>query len=102
MAGQAASPPPTPVFLATLSVRDSKVDIGKPINISNNAGYDNRPSFTPDSAAVLFTSVRGGASRSGRSEGTTSAVTVPTGDQSVTNTPEAEYSPTVTPDGRHI
>lgn len=53
LAGQAASPPPdTEVFLATLSVRDGRVDIGKPINISNNAGYDNQPSFTPDGASV--------------------------------------------------
>ena len=59
-AGQAAAPPPdTEVFLATLSTRDGKVEIGKPINISNSAGYDNQPSFTPDGAAILFTSVRG-------------------------------------------
>ena len=60
MAGQAATPPhDTEVFLASLSTRDGKVEIGKPVNISNNAGYDNQPSFTPDGAAVLFTSVRG-------------------------------------------
>ena len=58
--GQAAAQPPdTEVFLASLSVRDGKVEIGKPINISNSPGYDNQPSFTPDGAAVLFTSVRG-------------------------------------------
>ncbi len=57
---QAASQPPdTEIFLASLSVRDGKVEIGKPINISNSPGYDNQPSFTPDGAAVLFTSVRG-------------------------------------------
>ena len=53
-------PPDTEIFLATLSIRDGKVEIGKPINISNSPGYDNQPSFTPDGAAVLFTSVRGG------------------------------------------
>ena len=40
-------------------VEDGKVEIGKPINISNSTGYDNQPSFTPDGATVLFTSVRG-------------------------------------------
>ena len=58
--GQAAAQPPdTEVFLAPLSVRGGKVEIGTPINISNNPGYDNQPSFTPDGKAVLFTSVRG-------------------------------------------
>ena len=58
--GQTAAPPPdTEVFLAPLSVRGNKVEIGTPINISNNPGYDNQPSFTPDGKAVLFTSVRG-------------------------------------------
>ena len=53
LAGQAAAPPPdTEVFLATLSTRDGKVEIGKPINISNSAGYDNQPSFTPDGASL--------------------------------------------------
>jgi hypothetical protein len=105
---QVAPPPPDPeVFLATLSVRGGKVEIGRPINISNNPGYDNQPSFTPDGAAVLFTSVRGGRVAD-------PAISAATGSDiyrydigaarigQVTNTPEAEYSPTVTPDGRHI
>ena len=60
LTGQAApTPADTEVFLASLSVRDGKVEIGKPINISNNPGYDNQPTFTPDGQSVLFTSVRG-------------------------------------------
>jgi Tol biopolymer transport system component len=108
IAGQASPPPPdTEVYLASLSVRDGKVDIGKPINISNNPGYDNQPSFTPDGAAVLFTSVRGER----KADSANSAATgsdiyrydiAPARLSQVTNTPEAEYSPTVTPDGRHI
>ena len=30
------------------------------INISNSPGYDNQPSFLPDSSAVLFSSNRDG------------------------------------------
>ena len=52
-------PPATEVFVAPFSSADGKVTIGKPTNISNNPGYDNQPSFTPDGTAVLFTSVRG-------------------------------------------
>jgi hypothetical protein len=106
--GQAAAQPPdTEVFLASLSVRGGKVEIGTPINISKNPGYDNQPSFTPDGAAVLFTSVRGDRKPD-------SANSAATGSDiyrydiaaqrltQVTSTPEAEYSPTVTPDGHHI
>lgn len=102
-----AAPPDTEVYLAPLSIVGRKVTIGTPRNISENPGYDNQPSFTPDGSGVLFTSVRGGgkpdpanAAASGsdiyrfdvRSGRTTR----------VTDTPESEYSPTVTPDGAHI
>ncbi len=105
---QAASQPPdTEIFLASLSVRDGKVEIGKPINISNSPGYDNQPSFTPDGAAVLFTSVRGERKPDPANAAATGSdiyryEIAPARLSQVTNTPEAEYSPTVTPDGRHI
>jgi hypothetical protein len=105
-----AGPPRTEVFLATLSARDGKVVIGTPENISNSPGYDNQPSFTPDGAAILFTSDR------------TRMVSAPIEDvpppppqmdiyrydlaskrvSQVTDTVESEYSPTVTPDGKGI
>jgi WD40-like Beta Propeller Repeat len=107
MAGQVAPPPDTEVFLAALSIRDGKVVIGKPINISNNPGYDNQPSFTPDGGAVLFTSVRGARVPDPANSAATGSdiyrYDIGAGRLSqVTNTPEAEYSPTVTPDGRYI
>ena len=84
-----------------------KVEIGKPINISNSPGYDNQPSFTPDGAAVLFTSVRGERKPDPANSAATGSDIyrydiAPARLSQVTNTPEAEYSPTVTPDGRHI
>ena len=104
---QAAPPPATEVYLAPLSIQGSRVEIGKPINISNSPGYDNQPSFTPDGASLLFTSVaaerkpdpaNGAAIGSDiyRYDLASAAIS------QVTNTPESEYSPTVTPDGRHI
>jgi hypothetical protein len=106
--GQAATQPAdTEVFLATLSVRGSTVAIGTPANISNNPGYDNQPSFTSDGAGVFFTSVRGDRKPDpGNSAATGSDIyryEIATERLSqVTDTPEAEYSPTATPDGRHI
>jgi WD40 repeat protein len=102
-----AGPPPTDVYLATLTVLDGKVVLGTPANISKSPGYDNQPAFTPDGRSILFTSVRGdskpdpaNAAASGsdiyRYEIASGRVI------QVTSTPESEYSPTVTPDGTHV
>jgi dipeptidyl aminopeptidase/acylaminoacyl peptidase len=95
------------VFLAPFSVRDGAVTIGPAVNISNNPGYDNQPAFTPDGAAVLFTSVRGDRKPDAKNTAQTGSdiyrYDIKSGQLSqVTNTAESEYSPTVTPDGRHI
>jgi Tol biopolymer transport system component len=88
----AGPPPGTDIWLARLAA----AGLEPPINITNRAGYDNQPSFTPDGKGILFT----------RSDGTqtdiylydfTSRASEPA---RVTSTPESEYSPTVTPDGQ--
>ena len=100
-------PPRTDVFLASFAVADGRVSLGSPVNISNNPGYDNQPSFTPDGRAILFTSVRG----AGRPDPANSAASgsdiyrydIASGQLSqVTSTPESQYSPTVTPAGKHV
>ena len=92
------APPDTEIFLAPLSKQGAKLQIGVPANMSNNPGYDNQPSFTPDGKAVLFTSVRGGGTQTDIYR-----FDIPSRQIArVTSTPESEYSPTVTPDGRHI
>jgi hypothetical protein len=58
-----------------------------------------QPSFTPDGASVLFTSSRGGGATQTdiyRYDIARRQVV------RVTETPESEYSPTITPDGAHI
>jgi dipeptidyl aminopeptidase/acylaminoacyl peptidase len=91
----AQGPPSTDIWLASLERRGDSLIVGTPRNITNRAGYDNQPSFTPDSKAILFTSVRedGQADiyRFDIASGTTTRAT---------STPESEYSATVTPDGR--
>jgi hypothetical protein len=93
-----APPPDTEIFLAPVSVRAGQLQVGPPVNISNNPGYDNQPSFAPDGRSVLFTSVRGGGTQSDiyRYDVASKQLT------RVTDTAESEYSPTVTLDGRHI
>jgi dipeptidyl aminopeptidase/acylaminoacyl peptidase len=95
---QPATPPPnTDIFLASLSNVSGALTVGPPANATNSPGYDNQPSFTPDGRQMLFTSNRGGTQTdiyrydiAGRTVAR------------VTDTPESEYSPTVTPDGAHI
>ena len=85
----------TEVYLATLSRDVSPLTGGVPLNISNNPGYDNQPSFTPDGKAILFTSNRDGKQTDiYRYDISTKATT------QLTHTPESEYSPIVTPDGK--
>jgi hypothetical protein len=91
------APPDTEVYLAPMRVVNGGLEIGPAVDITNNPGYDNQPFFTPDSRSVLFTSVRGPA-------GTTQTDIyrydiTPRTIARVTNTPESEYSPTVTPSG---
>jgi len=92
----AAPPPDTEIFLAPLSPGASP-SVGRPVNITNSPGYDNQPSFTPDGAGILFTSIRGGTQTDIYRYDIASGVTT-----RVTSTPESEYSPTVTPDEAHM
>lgn len=86
------APPATEVFYATVS---NAAGIESIVNISNNPGYDNQPSFLPDGSAILFSSNRDGKQTDiYRYDIATKTLT------QLTKTPEAEYSPTVTPDKR--
>ena len=75
-------------------MQGGKLRLGTPRNVTNRAGYDNQPSFTPDGRSILYTSIHedGQADiyRYDTSPGSTSRVT---------RTPESEYSPTVMPGG---
>ncbi|MFN2326133.1 MAG: TfoX/Sxy family protein [Gemmatimonadales bacterium] len=85
----------TEIFLAPLTTVDGRLTIVAPVNTTAWPGYDNQPSFTPDSRSMLFTSARaGGQTDIFRFEIATRRLS------QVTRSPENEYSPTVTPDGR--
>jgi dipeptidyl aminopeptidase/acylaminoacyl peptidase len=99
IAGEASAQaaPATDVFLAPLSIKDGAPIVGKPVNVTQRPGYDNQPSFTPDSRAILFTSTReDGQSDIYRFDLSSRATT------RVTTTPESEYSATTMPDGRRF
>lgn len=49
----------TEIFLFEIETTGSQINLKEPINISNNEGYDNQPSFMNDEV-VLFSSTRNG------------------------------------------
>ena len=95
--GSGAQAPSTDVFLAPLRRVGDSLVVGPAKNVTNRAGYDNQPSFTPDSRAILYTVVGADAQadiwRYDLAAKRTSRVTA---------TPESEYSATVMPGGRRM
>ena len=89
-----AKPPSTDIYLAWVRIEGAKISVGAPANITNRPGYDNQPSFTPDSKSILFTSVRSDAQADIYRYDLVAKTT-----SRVTTTPESEYSATVFGDG---
>jgi hypothetical protein len=93
----AQAPPATDIYLAPLSIKDGKVSVGTPVNITKRSGYDNQPSFTPNSKSILFTSIH--------EDGQADIYRYDMGSKAIsqlTYTTESEYSATVMPGGRRF
>ena len=89
--GQA--PPDTDIFLVDLTPKSHPLVVGKPVNITQRKGYDNQPSFTPNGKSLLYTALQ--------EDGQTDIYRYDIQQKSttrLTQTPESEYSPIVTPD----
>src|SRR6185503_9485317 len=89
----AQGPPGTDIYLADLNARGARVTVGAPVNVTDRAGYDNQPFFTPDGRSFLYTSIRDGQADIWRYD-FVEGRSLP-----VTTTPESEYSATPLPDG---
>jgi dipeptidyl aminopeptidase/acylaminoacyl peptidase len=96
-AGQTTPPPKTDVFIVDMSERDGKLQFGKPMNITKRSGYDNQPSFLPDGKSLFYTSIKEGLQADIYKYDIEKAEIT-----RMTDTPEREYSPTVTPDGEYF
>ena len=96
-AAAAQGVPASDIYLAPLVTHDGRPVIGLPVDITRRPGYDNQPSFTPDSRSILFTSIHDeGQADIYRYDLPTKRIT------RVTSTSESEYSPTVMPGGRRF
>ncbi len=85
----------TDVWVVELTGSGSALEFGRPRNLTNRAGYDNQPQFSPDGRSLLYTRIE----TSGRADSW--RVAISNGESvRVTNTEvEQEYSPTPMPDG---
>ena len=59
-ARNAAAPTPGPdVFLVPIAMANGALKVGVPANLTHRDGYDNQPSFAPNSQSLYYTSNRG-------------------------------------------
>lgn len=88
----AQGPPGTDIWVADLTIRDGRVNVSRPVNVTARPGYDNQPAFLPDGSGFLYTRIGAdGQADIWRYDFATHAA------RAVTTTPESEYSPTVMP-----
>ena len=90
----AQGPPGTDIWLADLTLRDGRVTLGTPVNVTARAGYDNQPAFLPDGSGLLYTRIGADAQADvWRYDFATRSA------HAIISTPESEYSPTPIPGG---
>lgn len=81
------------IILFDLKAKKKSTTLSNPQNITNHTGYDNQPSFHLDESIIYYSSFND----EGRSDIKSYNYETQTTHQ-VTETPEREYSPTLTPD----
>jgi len=94
---QPARPPGTDIFVVEFKDRHGTLNFGKPVNITRRPGYDNQPAFLPGGFSLLYTSIR--------EDGQADIYLYNLNEKDsvrITKTTESEYSPTLTPDRKHI
>jgi hypothetical protein len=85
-------PPGTDIWVADLTIRDGRVSVGKPVNVTARPGYDNQPAFLPDGSGLLYTRIGAdGQADIWRYDFATHTA------RAVTTTRESEYSATFMP-----
>ena len=96
LASKAIGQPSTEIYLFDLETNNEGLyTLANPINISQNEGYDNQPSFWSDGNSILYARTVDGQTEIARYMIGTGKTKI------ISNTLQgSEYSPTPTPDGR--
>jgi hypothetical protein len=85
------------ILLFDLSMKKGKLTISNGVNVTNHKGYDNQPYFHPDLPILYYSSFNDDGRADIRSYDYKIKNT-----KSITETPEREYSPTVTLDKQYL
>jgi dipeptidyl aminopeptidase/acylaminoacyl peptidase len=88
--------PVTDIYLLDMKVKKGKYSFSNPIKINDWHGYNNQPYFTPDGKSIYYVSYRDKQADIYRYDIDSKKTS------QFTNTPEDEYSPKLTPDGKNI
>jgi len=91
-----AQVPTTDIYLMDMKVKHGKYIFENAQKISDFKGYNNQPYFTPDGKSIYYVSYRNKQSDIYKYDIKANQTT------QFTNTPEDEYSPKLTPDGKYI
>jgi hypothetical protein len=92
--GQTA-PPAADIFLVDMKMRNGRIELGKPVKITDWHGYDNQPMFLSDDKSLFYTSIRD----DGQADIYCHNIADNTSTR-ITQTSESEFSPTIMPDGQ--
>lgn len=84
-------------FLEFNIAKDGKYSFAPPFNFTKRKGYDNQPSFSANGEHVYFVSYKDTIQSDVYDYSIYDSTTI-----AVTNTPESEFSPMITPDGQHL
>ena len=93
----AQAPPSTDIYELAFSGDLSTLRDARPQPIAVQPGYDNQPFYTPDGTRLWFT-----ANRDGKQTDIYEFDRKTRSVRTLISTPEGEYSPTITPDGKSV
>jgi Tol biopolymer transport system component len=89
--------PETDIFIADIKNDNGKLSFSTPLNITKRKGYDNQPYFMPDGKSVLFVALKDTTQSDIYKYDLASKKLT-----QLTHSPESEYSPNLTPDGKSL
>jgi len=90
-------PTGTDIWLLDMDSNNGVFSFKNPINITNKEGYDNQPTFSPDSKYILYSAIHGDTQADIYKYDIASKTT-----SQLTFSVESEFSPTFMPDAKRI
>lgn len=89
-----AQVPETDIWLFKIEKKEGKYSFSNPLNITNRAGYDNQPTFTPDGKSILYVCIDSTKQAEIYKYSISKKMAV-----NLTKSKVGEYSPTIIPAG---